>query len=188
VTLSREIRRIRVSIRLADAEAAVPERARSRRRPSSDGPIEFARRTPACRGLSTRWIGAGGGPRPGFVRPQRRFGSRMRNGDALWSLTRMRVGCSDRVGLALRPFSGHRCCPTSRASTDAPLPAAEHRLQGALAERRLLPIPWTARSSAGDGHAAQGDGEVSQLAIAPWERRSLRLVRDDLLPARSRGR
>jgi acetamidase/formamidase len=46
-----------------------------------------------------------------------------------------------------------------------------------------LPIPVDgALLSAGDGHAAQGDGEVSQLAIeAPMERAVLTLsVRDDL--------
>jgi acetamidase/formamidase len=47
----------------------------------------------------------------------------------------------------------------------------------------FLPIPVDgALLSAGDGHAAQGDGEVSQLAIeAPVERARLTLsVRDDL--------
>ena len=47
----------------------------------------------------------------------------------------------------------------------------------------FLPIPVDgAHLSAGDGHAAQGDGEVSQLAIeAPVERAVLTLsVRDDL--------
>ncbi len=49
--------------------------------------------------------------------------------------------------------------------------------------RLYLPIPVDgALLSAGDGHAAQGDGEVSQLAIeAPVERAQLTLsVRDDL--------
>jgi acetamidase/formamidase len=49
--------------------------------------------------------------------------------------------------------------------------------------RLFLPIPVDgARLSAGDGHAAQGDGEVSQLAIeAPMERAVLTLsARDDL--------
>ena len=48
----------------------------------------------------------------------------------------------------------------------------------------FLPIPVDgALVSAGDGHAAQGDGEVSQLAIeAPVERARLTLaVRDDLV-------
>ena len=48
----------------------------------------------------------------------------------------------------------------------------------------FLPIPVEgALLSAGDGHAAQGDGEVSQLAIeAPVERAKLTLVvRDDLV-------
>ena len=47
----------------------------------------------------------------------------------------------------------------------------------------FLPIPVDgALVSAGDGHAAQGDGEISQLAIeAPMERARLTLsVRDDL--------
>jgi acetamidase/formamidase len=47
----------------------------------------------------------------------------------------------------------------------------------------LLPVPVDgALVSAGDGHAAQGDGEVSQLAIeAPVERVRLTLsLRDDL--------
>lgn len=47
----------------------------------------------------------------------------------------------------------------------------------------LLPIPLDgARFSAGDGHARQGDGEVSQLAIeCPLERAELTLtLRDDL--------
>ena len=49
--------------------------------------------------------------------------------------------------------------------------------------RLFLPIPVDgALLSAGDGHAAQGDGEVSQLAIeAPVERAVLTLsLRDDL--------
>ena len=43
----------------------------------------------------------------------------------------------------------------------------EHRLQGARRGNALyLPIPVDgALFSAGDGHARQGDGEVSQLAI-----------------------
>jgi acetamidase/formamidase len=48
--------------------------------------------------------------------------------------------------------------------------------------RLYLPVPVAgARLSAGDGHAAQGDGEVSQLAIeAPVERAVLTLaIRDD---------
>jgi acetamidase/formamidase len=50
----------------------------------------------------------------------------------------------------------------------------------------FLPIPVDgALVSAGDGHAAQGDGEVSQLAIeAPVERARLTLtIRDDLVLA-----
>jgi acetamidase/formamidase len=50
--------------------------------------------------------------------------------------------------------------------------------------RLFLPVPVEgARLSAGDGHAAQGDGEVSQLAIeAPVDRAQLTLsVRDDLV-------
>jgi acetamidase/formamidase len=65
-----------------------------------------------------------------------------------------------------RPCGGNIDCKELVASTTLFLPIA---VDGALV-------------SAGDGHAAQGDGEVSQLAIeAPVERARLTLtVRDDL--------
>ena len=65
-----------------------------------------------------------------------------------------------------RPSGGNIDCKKLLAGTTLFLPIA---VDGALL-------------SAGDGHAAQGDGEVSQLAIeAPVERAQLTLsVRDDL--------
>ena len=59
----------------------------------------------------------------------------------------------------------------------------EHRLQGLVAGTTLyLPIPVDgALFSAGDGHAAQGDGEVSGYAIeTPTEAELTLDVRDDL--------
>jgi acetamidase/formamidase len=65
-----------------------------------------------------------------------------------------------------RPFGGNIDCKELVAGT-----------------KLFLPIPVDgALLSAGDGHAAQGDGEVSQLAIeAPVERARLRVsIRDDI--------
>jgi acetamidase/formamidase len=90
--------------------------------------------------------------------------------------------------VALRPFLGVIGMPPDTAGVH---PTAPPRACGGNIDCRelvagttlLLPIPVAgALVSAGDGHAAQGDGEVSQLAIeAPVERARLTLtLRDDL--------
>jgi len=90
--------------------------------------------------------------------------------------------------VALRPFLGVVGMPPDEPgvhSTGPPRPCGGNiDCKELVAGTRLcLPIPLDgALVSAGDGHAAQGDGEVSQLAIeAPVERARLTLsVRDDL--------
>ncbi len=88
----------------------------------------------------------------------------------------------------LRPFLGVVGMPPDEAGIH---PTAPPRRWGGNIDCKelvagttlFLPIPVDgALVSAGDGHAAQGDGEVSQLAIeAPVERAQLTLsVRDDL--------
>ena len=97
----------------------------------------------------------------------------------------------DQLGreVALRPFLGVIGMPPDEPGPPFDGAASsvrrEHRLQGARRRARRCssrsPVDG-ALLSAGDGHAAQGDGEVSQLAIeAPVERACLTLsVRDDL--------
>ena len=94
--------------------------------------------------------------------------------------------------VALRPFLGVMGMPPAAPGVH---PTAPPRAWGGNIDCKelvagttlYLPIPVDgARFSAGDGHAAQGDGEVGQLAIeAPVERAVLTLtLRDDLpLPA-----
>jgi len=90
--------------------------------------------------------------------------------------------------VALHPFLGVIGMPPAEPgnhSTAPPRPCGGNiDCQELVAGTTLfLPIPVDgALLSAGDGHAAQGDGEVSQLAIeAPVERAQLTLtVRDDL--------
>jgi acetamidase/formamidase len=90
--------------------------------------------------------------------------------------------------VALGPFLGVIGMPPADAgihSTAPPRPCGGNIdcKELVAGTRLLLPIPVDgALLSAGDGHAAQGDGEVSQLAIeAPIERARLTLsVRDDL--------
>jgi acetamidase/formamidase len=88
----------------------------------------------------------------------------------------------------LQPFLGVIGTPPDRAGIH---PTAPPRRWGGNIDCKelvagttlFLPVPADgALVSAGDGHAAQGDGEVSQLAIeAPVERAQLTLsVRDDL--------
>ena len=96
----------------------------------------------------------------------------------------------DQVGrrVALGPFLGVIGMPPDEPgvhSTAPPRPCGGNiDCKELVAGTTLyLPIPVDgALVSAGDGHAAQGDGEVSQLAIeAPVERAQLTLsVRDDL--------
>jgi acetamidase/formamidase len=98
---------------------------------------------------------------------------------------------SDQHGreVRLRPFLGVIGMPPDEAgvhSTGPPRPCGGNiDCKELVAGTTLfLPIPVDgALVSAGDGHAAQGDGEVSQLAIeAPVERAQLRLeLRDDLV-------
>ena len=90
--------------------------------------------------------------------------------------------------VALRPFLGVLGMPPPEAGIHSTLPP--RRWGGNLDCKELvegtvlfLPIPVDAACfSAGDGHARQGDGEVSGLAIeCPLERARLTLdVRDDL--------
>jgi acetamidase/formamidase len=90
--------------------------------------------------------------------------------------------------VALNPFLGVIGMPPAEPgihSTAPPRPSGGNiDCKELVAGTTLyLPIPIDgALLSAGDGHAAQGDGEVSQLAIeAPVERAQLTLsVRDDL--------
>jgi acetamidase/formamidase len=90
--------------------------------------------------------------------------------------------------LELRPFLGVLGMPPPEPG---PWPTQPPRVWGGNIDckelvrgtRLLLPIPVDgALFSAGDGHARQGDGEVSQLAIeCPLERAELTLtVREDL--------
>ena len=90
--------------------------------------------------------------------------------------------------VALHPFLGVIGMPPDEPgihSTAPPRPRAgtSTARSSSPGRRSILPIAVDgALLSAGDGHAAQGDGEVSQLAIeAPVERAQLTLsVRDDL--------
>ncbi|HUG65323.1 MAG TPA: acetamidase/formamidase family protein [Gaiellaceae bacterium] len=90
--------------------------------------------------------------------------------------------------VALRPFLGVIGLPPAEPGVHSTAPP---RVCGGNIDCKELVAGTTlylpvavdgARLSAGDGHAAQGDGEVSQLAIeAPVERAQLTLsVRDDL--------
>lgn len=90
--------------------------------------------------------------------------------------------------VALRPFLGVIGMPPNEPgihSTAPPRPCGGNIDCKELVPGTRLYLPISvdgARLSAGDGHAAQGDGEVAQLAIeAPVERAQLTLsVRDDL--------
>jgi acetamidase/formamidase len=138
-------------------------------------------------------IGAGGVTQAGgFATPlNERLG--VEDGETLtllWSLDAdSATGRSDaghEVGLA--PFLGVIGMPPDEPGIHSTAPP--RRCGGNIDCKELvagtklfLPIPVDgALLSAGDGHAAQGDGEVSQLAIeAPMERAVLTLsVRDDL--------
>jgi acetamidase/formamidase len=107
-----------------------------------------------------------------------------------WELDADAVIGRDQYGreVDLRPFLGVLGMPPAEPGT---WPTAPPRIWGGnldckelvVGTRLLLPIPLDgALFSAGDGHARQGDGEVSQLAIeCPLERAELTLtVRDDL--------
>jgi acetamidase/formamidase len=107
-----------------------------------------------------------------------------------WSLDPQAMLGRDQHGreLDLRPFLGVLGMPPPEPGIHSTQPP---RVWGGNIDCRelvagvtlFLPIPVDgARFSAGDGHARQGDGEVSQLAIeCPVERAVLTLtVRDDL--------
>jgi acetamidase/formamidase len=138
-------------------------------------------------------IGAGGVTQAGgFDTPlNRRFG--VDDGESLtllWSLDAdAAVGRSDSGReVALAPFLGVIGMPPAGPgihSTAPPRPSGGNIDCKELVAGTTLLLPIAvdeALLSAGDGHAAQGDGEVSQLAIeAPVERAQLTLsVRDDL--------
>lgn len=107
-----------------------------------------------------------------------------------WSLDPDAALGRDQLGreVALHPFLGVLGMPPPEAGVHATYPP---RVCGGNIDCKelvagttlFLPIPVEgALFSAGDGHARQGDGEVSQLAIeSPVERAGLTLsVRDDL--------
>ena len=108
----------------------------------------------------------------------------------IWTLDADAGSGRDESGreVILRPFLGVIGMPPDEPgihSTGPPRPCGGNiDCKELVAGTTLyLPIPVDgALLSAGDGHAAQGDGEVSQLAIeAPVERAQLTLsVRDDL--------
>jgi acetamidase/formamidase len=138
-------------------------------------------------------IGAGGVTQAGgFETPlNERLG--MVDGETvtlLWTLDADEgVGRSDTGReVALRPFLGVIGMPPADPgihSTAPPRPTGGNIDCKELVAGTTLFLPIAvdgALLSAGDGHAAQGDGEVSQLAIeAPVERAQLTLsVRDDL--------
>jgi acetamidase/formamidase len=108
----------------------------------------------------------------------------------LWRLDRRRKTATDQHGhiVKLRPFLGVMGMPPPLPGI---FPTAPPRLWGGnldckeLVEGSHLYLPISVPGglfSAGDGHAAQGDGEVSVIAMeCPMERADLRLtVRDDL--------
>jgi acetamidase/formamidase len=107
-----------------------------------------------------------------------------------WELDAADGSGRDQAGrrVALEPFLGVIGMPPAEPgihSTAPPRPCGGNIdcKELVLGTRLFLPIAVDgALLSAGDGHAAQGDGEVSQLAIeAPVERARLTLsVRDDL--------
>jgi acetamidase/formamidase len=123
-------------------------------------------------------------------RLNRRLG--VEEGDGVYVEWRIADGLarSDVRGLAIRtaPFLGVMGMPPPEPGIHATAPP--RRWGGNLDCKELvagstlyLPIPLDgALFSAGDGHAAQGDGEVSQLAIeAPFDRVQLTInVRGDL--------
>jgi acetamidase/formamidase len=108
----------------------------------------------------------------------------------VWELDAEAAVGRDQAGrtVALRPFLGVIGMPPSEPGVH---PTAPPRVSGGnidckelvLGTTLYLPIPVDgALLSAGDCHAAQGDGEVSQLALeCPLERAQLTVsVRDDL--------
>ena len=108
----------------------------------------------------------------------------------VWELDPGAGSARDRAGreVRLRPFLGVLGMPPAEPGVHSTIPpracGGNIDCKELVAGTTLyLPIPVDGGLfSAGDGHAAQGDGEVSQLAIeAPIERARLTLdVRDDL--------
>ena len=108
----------------------------------------------------------------------------------VWELDPGAGSARDRAGreVRLRPFLGVLGMPPAEPGVHSTIPpracGGNIDCKELVAGTTLyLPIPVDGGLfSAGDGHAAQGDGEVSQLAIeAPIERTRLTLeVRDDL--------
>jgi acetamidase/formamidase len=138
-------------------------------------------------------VGAGGVTRTGGISTTLNERLGVADGEPVtlsWSLDADEgIGRSDSGHeVALRPFLGVIGMPPAESGIHATEPP--RRTGGNIDCRELvvgttlyLPIAVDgALVSAGDGHAAQGDGEVSQLAIeAPVDRAQLTLsIRDDL--------
>ena len=114
-----------------------------------------------------------------------------------WSLDSDAGIGRDQLGreVTLRPFLGVLGMPPAEAGvhpTSPPRPSGGNIdcTELVAGTTLYLPIPVDgALFSAGDGHAAQGDGEVSQLAIeCPVERAELTLSARDDLPLDGRRR
>jgi len=124
--------------------------------------------------LVNDWLGVGGGETTFLV----------------WSIDAAKGTARDQAGreVAIRPFLGVMGMPPAESGVHSTIPprtiGGNMDCKELVAGSRLfLPIPVRdALFSTGDGHAAQGDGEVSGLAIeCPMERAELTFfLRDDL--------
>ena len=175
------------SVRFSHAERRLARRTRRAVR----APEPRARHRPRARRADRGARRAGG---PGARGADRRGRSRLRGASRSAAPTTGSTG-SSRTASAVRSAarSGSRrssacsaCRRRSRASTRrsrrAGAAATSTARSSSPGRRSILPIPVDgALFSAGDGHAAQGDGEVSGTAIeAPVEAQVTLDVRDDL--------
>lgn len=134
------------------------------------------------------WGWTSGGGRENAI--NRRLGLVEQGIELFWSLDADALTGTDQYGhvIALRPFMGVMGMPPAEAGVHSTIPP---RIWGGNIDCRELVVGSTlylpiavpgALFSVGDGHAVQGDGEVSGVAIeCPMERVSLTLhLRDDL--------
>jgi acetamidase/formamidase len=134
------------------------------------------------------WGWTSGGGRDSAI--TRRLGLVAQGAELLWKLDARALTGTDQYGhvIPLRPFMGVLGMPPAEAGIHSTIPP---RVWGGNIDCRelvagstlYLPIAVAgALFSVGDGHAVQGDGEVSGVAIeCPMERVSLTFqVRDDL--------